>query len=185
MGFAFAHLITGWILGRIWEFSGKRKLDHVAWFCILFGAILPDMDLLLDWTIKLHTHRAITHSFLFAILVGVLGYAVVTFLKMYVWKDSNGSKTKQIIGLLDPKIIGISLALGITSHFLLDMITGSDGVPLLWPLMYYFGNSGVYLREGLANGFSQASYNIYQAIFDMGLGTLWILWFTLRGRFKP
>ena len=182
MGFAFAHLITGWILGKIWEFLSKKKLDNVTWFCILFGAILPDMDLLLDWTIGLHTHRAITHSILFAILVGVLGYAIVSIVKRAV---NDRSQKIEIIKSLNPKYIGVAFALGIISHLILDLSTGSDGVPLLWPLMYYFGNNGVYLREGVSNGFVPAFNNINEAIFDMGLGAVWILWFTIRGRLKP
>ncbi|MEK6950757.1 MAG: metal-dependent hydrolase, partial [Nanoarchaeota archaeon] len=63
--FAFTHLITAWLLGKGYEALAKKRISHPAWFFLLFGSLLPDIDFLIDWTLGTEFHRTFTHSLLF------------------------------------------------------------------------------------------------------------------------
>lgn len=74
----------------------------------VIGAVMPDFDYLFGIT-----HRGITHSALFLII------SCFIVLK---WRGKRSA---------------LSLLIGLSSHLILDLIT-TMGVPLLWPLNYYF-----------------------------------------------
>jgi len=177
MVFGLGHLIGGWIFGRIWQILNKIKLDSSTWFCLLLAAILPDIDFLIDWTFGLKIHRTFTHSFLFAIMAGLVFYMIFSFLR------KNGNK--KYFGDINPIQIGLAFFIGISSHLFFDAIS-SPGVPLFWPLSKYFSIFGITSFAGSAiSEYPLTIKSIYWAIFDMGLGSFWILWMTLRGRLKP
>src|SRR3989338_11483328 len=170
MGFAFMHLVLGWLIGKFSEGFSKIKLSKTEWFFILFGAIFPDVDYLLDWTLGIHIHRTFTHS----IFMVVFGFLVV-YLAFYFLNKSG-------------KKVGTLFALGIISHIVLDMIFGYPGVGLLWPYSYriwFFG----FMKEYIGLTLSEMSrsvliWRIKLAIVDMGLGVVWIGYLLFKGKIK-
>jgi inner membrane protein len=106
---------------------GARRLPKGALLAGMLAAIVPDFD---GIAFKLGIaygdmlgHRGFTHTLLFALLFGVLGYALAPR-----WNMSRGAGYAWI-------------ALCTLSHPLLDMLTdGGMGIPLLWPLdpTHYF-----------------------------------------------
>lgn len=171
MSFAFAHLIGAWLLGKTFEFSGKKKLSHLMWFFLLFGAILPDADFLIDWTFGTELHRTVTHSLLFVIFAPLLIYTIFTFL--------NDKKNN---------LYAFSLASGIIVHLFLDMFM-SAGVPLLWPNLLHFSYSGIIYFNPATPSFLHGSAEglrsvLKVTIIDMALGTAWIFYLWFRKRIK-
>ena len=170
MTFAFGHLIGAWTLGKIYEKVKSKKLSHLTWGFLLLGGILPDSDLVLDWIIKSELHRTITHSLLFAVLIGVLVFLV----GKYVTKEN--------------KEIGIAIAAGITMHIFLDYFS-VYGIPLLWPYLLYFTPLGNYFNPvngGIMNQtLEQLQLTAKLSIVDMAIGTVWIgyLWFKKKIQF--
>lgn len=167
MSFAFGHLIGAWLLGKFFEASSKKKLSHLMWFFLLFGGILPDADLLIDWVFGMELHRTITHSLFFVVIAPLLIYMIFTFIK-----DKKG------------KLYAFSLASGIVTHLLSDMIVGY-GVPLLWPNLLHFSFSGVVYFDPATPSFLHSSpeglvQTMKYMLFDMALGTVWIFYLWLR-----
>ena len=74
---------------------------------VLLGTIIPDMDYLTGLT-----HRTLTHSLLFVIIISLVVY--------------NKNKKN-----------GISLFIGLTSHLLLDVLT-TQGIMLAWPIKTFY-----------------------------------------------
>lgn len=169
MSFAFGHLLGAWLLGKLVEITGRKKLSHGMWFFLLLGGILPDADFLLDWTLRTELHRTFTHSLLFVLVAPVLLYI---FLALARNKDSA--------------LLAFSLASGIIVHLLLDM-PFSVGVPLLWPNLLHFSYSGITYFNPAMPSFLHASvenlqHSLRRAVIDMGLGAAWILYLALRRR---
>ncbi len=180
MGFAFSHLITAWLIGKIYEFSSKKKISHYAWVFLLFGAVLPDADFILDWTLNSELHRTFTHSLFFVITAPLLLYIILKITR-------NIKKIK--LEKLNPKELSIALSIGILSHLLLDMIA-SAGVPLFWPSLINFSFTHIGYYNPANPSFLHSSLKTLQstmklAVIDMGLGTTWIFYLLWKKRIQP
>jgi len=172
MSYAFGHLVGAWGAGKIYGYFSKKKISHAAWFFLLLGGILPDTDFLLDWTFGYDTHRTLTHSLLFLMLVPIIVYTLFTILKHP-----------------EKKQFALFMGLGITTHLVLDSIFGG-GVPLLWPSIVQFSSSGLSFSTLPGSVFSRGNVvelkgQLRSAIVDMAIGTAWIfyLWFRKRVQF--
>jgi inner membrane protein len=101
--------------------AGKKKVPGMLLFYACVASILPDIDVL---SFKLAIpyesdlgHRGISHSFSFAILIGVFGSMVSRYL--------GCSKLTAFLVLFVSTL----------SHPLMDALTnGGHGVALLWPI---------------------------------------------------
>ena len=169
--FPFTHLIFVWILGKGYEYFGKKKISPYAWFFLLFGSILPDSDFIFDWTLGTEFHRTFFHSLLFVFVVAVLVYSIFTLLRN---KESNS--------------FAYAIGVGILTHFILDMFL-SQGVPLFWPNLLHFSFSGISYHDPATPSFLYGSaYSLKKilkvAIVDMGLGTAWLFYLAIRKRIK-
>ncbi len=161
--FAFTHLIGAWLLGKGSEYFSKKKISYEVWFFLLFGSLLPDVDFLIDWTLGTEFHRTFTHSLLFV----VAGFAVV-YIVLYLFHHP------------EKKAAAAALAVGISSHLLLDMIA-SHGVPLFWPSLIHFSFTHIGYFDPATPSFLNSSPEVLRrafkmAILDMALGTAWIFW---------
>jgi len=92
------------------------------------------------------------------------------------FKNSN---KKRLAGLF---------AIGISSHLILDMIFGYPGISLLWPMNYKLWFLGI-LHGYTAVNFSEITKEhllnkVRLAIFDMGLGVLWIGYLFFKNKIK-
>ena len=167
MPYAFGHMIGCWGLAKLYEKARRARIGHMEWGLLLFGAILPDADLLFDWTFGTTFHRGFMHSLLFALLVGLAVYAAAGSLK----------KTK-------PASYGLAIGLGIVTHIALDMTLGRPGIMIFWPYdmgFWFFGIAPypphTFFSENLAR-------LLKSAILDMALGTAWLGYFWLRRRIR-
>ncbi len=169
MPYAFGHLTGCWIFAKIYERLKHTLFSHMEWGILLFGAILPDIDLLLDWTFDTAIHRWATHSLFFAIIIGLLTYSFFRIIKPFAKK-------------VKPMSYGFCISFGILTHLVLDMALGSPGIQLFWPSHY-----GVWLF-GMApyptNTFFDHDLRplLSFAIFDMAIGTAWIGYLWMRKR---
>jgi inner membrane protein len=106
---------------------GWRRLPPGALLAGVLAAVAPDLDAI---AFKLGIayggmmgHRGFTHTLLFALLCGLLGYALAPRWRMRRWAGYAW------------------IALCLLSHPLLDMFTdGGVGIPILWPVetAHYF-----------------------------------------------
>lgn len=165
MPFAFGHILGAWVPGKIWE--RFKKIDRLAWGALLLGAILPDGDFLLEWTIGIEWHRTVTHSIFFAVLMGIVTYYIAKYFK------------------LNAKQIGFAIFAGIMIHIILDAI-GYPGINILWPTDWwfywpYFYKCGVPLYDRFVR---EPFSNMRFAILDMGLGVLWIGYLFAKGKLE-
>jgi membrane-bound metal-dependent hydrolase YbcI (DUF457 family) len=171
MALAFGHLIGAWICGKTYEFMQKKKIPQIAWFFLLFGGILPDIDFIVEWMLQIPYHRTFTHSILFVLVMSICLYLI---LKMY--NDQNAQKYSFVF------------AIGICIHIFIDMFS-SNGVQLLWPSPLYFSFfKGItqFIDIGMFSHSSESIKSMLKlTIFDMGLGTTWLfgLWYTKSLRF--
>jgi membrane-bound metal-dependent hydrolase YbcI (DUF457 family) len=172
MTFAFGHLVGGWITGKVWKYF-NRPLSKATFFTLLLGAVLPDIDLVPYFLLDIELHRTFTHSFLFAILLPLVVCFILSFLK------------KHYRLRIDPLMISCALSLGILTHLLLDTIS-IPGVPLLWPLNYYFGYFGILTitKSVMVEYPLSLLTDMNWIIFDMGIGTAWILYLILKGEMR-
>jgi len=176
MGYAFTHIIGGWIVGKIWEKVTKKKLNKIMWFCLLLGAILPDIDTLIDKIIEGEYHRTFTHSILFGLFIPIIVFLILNFIK-----GINPNLTKKI----NIKHISIALLIGIFTHITIDFF-GIPGVPLFWPLETYFGHTGIIIiQTSIVREYPLFDGGELILLFDMILGAGWILFLTLRGKLRP
>ena len=170
MPFAFVHLFFAWCLGKAFEFITKRKIHPAGWFLLLFGAILPDADIVLGWILGDNLHRNFTHSLFFIILIGLGSYFIFTLLRD---KHKEG--------------FAFALSVGILSHLILDFFS-VQGIPLFWPSEIYFSVFGItaydpalqFLKENYESLLNTTKF----MLFDMALGTAWIFYLALRKRIK-
>jgi inner membrane protein len=166
--FALTHLFGGWILGKLWEKSQKKRLSSLVWFVLLFGSVLPDIDLLSDLILKTVIHRTFTHSLLFVLLTSLIFYLVFSMMRNFKYK-------------LSPLIMTLSLALGMLTHILLDIFT-MPGVALLWPCPIFYSIFGTFQNIVPMVDFPISLKNdLVWFLLDMIIGTSWILWLSLRG----
>ena len=140
----------------------------------MFGGILPDADYLVDWIFGIHIHRLISHSLLGIVFIFILCFV---FVKLY-----NRLFNKS----LNPKTLSLLLSVGFLSHIILDMIQGKPGVPLFFPLdewFYFFGSIDTYRSLGFLDRSVEVLVNSLKwAIFDIGLGALFIFYLMYKGR---
>ena len=169
MSFAFGHLIGAWLLGKLYEYKTKKQIPRYAWFLLLFGAILPDADFLIDWTLGTEIHRTFTHSLLFVLLAPLILYLVLRACK----------KEESIF-------YALALGVGIFSHLFLDFFS-SQGVPILWPSLTNFAYNKIAYFDPATPSFLYSSVEQMRsrlkfAVLDMALGTTWIfyLWWKKR-----
>lgn len=178
MAFGFGHLIISWLTGRLVQWASKLKLakqvitlTRIEWALLLFGSILPDIDHVVDWTFGTHLHRVITHSIVFAVLVGLLTAGLAQLLK-------------KRYPFFAPVRYGVFIGLGILTHIVVDMATGHPGVGLIWPFdgfYYFFGFTPVYETTMFVNNLY---YDLQWAVLDIGLGAAWIAYFIVRDRIQ-
>ena len=171
MSFLFTHLIAGWAAGKAFEFIFKRKLSTYTWLFLLAGTIIPDLDFLIDWTLKTDIHRTITHSLTFAVIFPLF---VFTILKLT--KDPKS------------KYYSVALSIGIITHFLMDM-QSHIGVALLWPSPVTFSYKGLKLVDhslpSLFNSSAQQTISfLKKLLWDAALGAGWLFYFGLRKRIR-
>ncbi len=163
MTFAFGHLIGAWLLGKVYEYKSKKHLSHYAWLFLLFGAILPDADFIIDWVLGTELHRTFTHSLLFVVITPFCLYVI---LKNYDKEDSFAC--------------ALAFAGGIFSHVFLDFFS-SQGVPLFWPSLVNFAYNHVAYFDPATPSFLHSSpeqmrSTLRFAVLDMALGTAWIFY---------
>jgi len=173
--FAFAHLIGAWILGKAYQKIFQKKLGDYFWFFLLFGALLPDMDFLLDWTLGTNFHRTFTHSLIFLLFVPLLMWSVLFFFR----KNIQHSSIFQ-----ERNTLPLAMVLGILSHFILDMIL-PNGIPLFWPSLLNFSFSTITFFDPVTPSFLDSSYqslrgSLKRTVFEMALGTGWIFYLWWR-----
>ena len=177
MPYGFTHIIFAWIMGKLYAYFRKLKINIEEWFFLIFGAIFPDVDYLIQWTTGIPVHRVFTHSLVMVILGFILCYIIINLYNKY--RKEN----------LNTKMIAMFFSFGILSHIILDMVVGKPGVPLFWPLDTWFYFFGI-----LSEPFRSVPYNqrtvemlsnlLKWAIFDIGLGALWIFYLIFTKKIK-
>jgi len=172
MSYAFGHLVGAWGAGKAYQYFSKKKISHAAWFFLLLGGILPDIDFLLDWTLGYDTHRTFTHSLIF------IGLAILTVYALF-----------SILEHQEKKQFALFIGLGISTHLLLDSLFGF-GVPILWPSLMHFSlfsgiSTAVPEGSAFAGTAAEVGHQLRLAIVDMAIGTTWIfyLWFKKKIEF--
>ncbi len=167
MTFAFGHLAGAWAAGKLYEYFSQQQISYYSWFFLLFGGILPDADLVVDWIFGLRKHRHVTHSLLF-----LLGAPAAVYLGF------------TLLGSPESASYAFFLGLGIFMHLFLDAFS-KYGVALLWPKLWYFSFfSGISKTRPettfLSRSREELQYILKLAVIDMAIGTIWIfyLWFS-------
>ncbi len=168
MPFAFGHLIGAWILIKLYEYISSKKITRLEWAVYMFGAILPDIDYLVEWIFNTPFHRYLTHTLAFAIFIGI-----ITFLLFKIIKEILITKKK--FRTLKATTYGLLMTLGIFVHLSLDMIY-SPGIILFWPYNAWYSFYGLSFMSynTVANMTLNLADYINMMILDMGLGVLWI-----------
>ncbi|PIZ51323.1 hypothetical protein COY27_03930 [Candidatus Woesearchaeota archaeon CG_4_10_14_0_2_um_filter_33_13] len=156
MVFAFGHLIGAWLIGKLIEIVGKRKISQNSWFFLLAGSILPDLDYLFNLFFKINFHRTMSHSFFFAVIISLIVY--YGFNLICKRKAMN---------------YAYFLFTGILIHLTLDAFS-PQGIPLLWPFPLFFAT----------HPYLETSSNIADAVMDMFLGTTWIFYLWLKNKIQ-
>lgn len=172
MTFAFGHLTSAWLFGKITELFGRKKISPTAWLFLLLGGVIPDIDFLLDWTFKTEAHRTFTHSLTFLMVSCAIVYAVFLLLK----KPQKA------------KLFSLMLGSGIIVHLMLDMLF-SQGVPLFWPNLLHFSFQGISYFDPstpscLNGSYETVKHSLRLAVVDMALGTAWVFYLCLRKKIK-
>jgi inner membrane protein len=119
----FGHIAVGMAAGSTYVGAGARWDPRVRAMAMFSGlAVLPDVDVLGTFAgipfEHAWGHRGATHSLSFALLVGLIAWAV---------------SRRWDLGF-SPRRTTIAVTLAVASHGLLDTMTdGSLAVALLWP----------------------------------------------------
>lgn len=170
---AFGHMIGAWICGRLYERIKKINLTRLMWAALLFGAIAPDADFLIEWTIEdVHPHRTFTHSVVSVVTAGVVVYAVLNIFSRF-------KKLK----ITKPAFVALLFSFGIFTHIFLDLISSESGVQILWP----FNQEWITLNGPLNHHDGTPTYEqlktfVQMSTLDMGLGTAWLAYLFWRKR---
>jgi len=124
MATVYTHAIVGLGLARL---STKRTMPWQFWTVTGLLPIVPDLDVFLTGSYGTALgHRGITHSLLFASVLGGLT-AAATFRRFHLawWR------------------LALLFFIILSSHGLLDAMTkGGENVPFFWPFGGRFGNWG-------------------------------------------
>jgi membrane-bound metal-dependent hydrolase YbcI (DUF457 family) len=171
MAFAFMHLFAAWIAGKACEHSSKKKLKHLTWILLLFGGILPDIDLIFDWALGTQIHRTFTHSILFVVII-----SIIAFIIFKVYDNKNANK------------LTLALATGILVHFIVDMVW-APGINLFWPYQGYIAYTGITFITSAQLKALQVTYESIKAgaklaILDMAVGVAWLGYLALKKKIK-
>ncbi|MBI2148244.1 metal-dependent hydrolase [Candidatus Woesearchaeota archaeon] len=169
MPFAFGHLVFAWLIGKILVKTRIFEIKRPEWFLLLFGALFPDIDFIAGWVFGTNIHRTFTHS----LFMAFAGFLLIYFVCIVIDRRLNGER------------YGLFFSFGILSHIIADMVLGYPGIPLLWPLtsrFWFFGYVNNYIWTTLT--YEQINYKLNSAIFDMGLGVLWIGYLFFKEKLK-
>lgn len=176
MAFAFGHIVGGWVFGKGLEMISWKKLSYWEWCFLMFGAMLPDIDFVLEWAFNIESHRTFTHSFVFM----AVSFAALILTARIAEPVFAGRKIAGRAELRKKAVIyGICLCIGIFVHFLLDMAFGKPGITLLWPLNYGFWFFGIepFGIHGVFYGtINTLIIKIKFMIAEMFIGTAWLWW---------
>ncbi len=176
MTFAFGHLIGAWIVGKIYEKVGKRKINHYTWFFLLFGGIFPDIDFVFDWALGTQIHRTMTHSVLF-----IFGSALLMHVFFTLYRNFETSHKKE------NGQFALAFGIGMIIHITIDFFS-LQGVPLLWPSPLYFSVFGIGMYNPatslLGGSVDILKEKVKLAVADMALGTFWIFYLWFRKKIK-
>jgi inner membrane protein len=125
MATLYSHAVVGWGLARLYT---ARPMPWAYWGLAVALPIIPDLDVFSTAAYGSPLgHRGITHSLLFAFLLGAVA-ASATFRP---FRTSWWSVASLFFLIL-------------ASHGLLDAMTyGGEGIPFFWPLAGRYGNWGV------------------------------------------
>ena len=170
---AFGHLIGAWIVGKALTKFGV-KIGRFSWAALLLGALAPDTDLLLDWTVDyLYIHRTFTHSFAGVFFAGLIALFVL-------------GSVRKFMHLRHVELASALFSLGILTHILLDLNVGSSGLQVFWP-----NNEWITLNEPLNHidgvpTYEELKYWVKMMVTDAALGVTWLayLFWTKRLRFE-
>jgi membrane-bound metal-dependent hydrolase YbcI (DUF457 family) len=164
MPLGFIHLIGAWTITKVYQFFSKNKISKYTWFFLLFGAILPDIDYIFEWTFDIVIHRTITHSLFFAVII-----LLISLFSFYLVKEK---KCRQY---------SFALFIGILIHLLLDFFS-IKGIPFFWPHEMFISYLGINLS--VSSFMDNLSNSLRNCLIDIGLGTAWILYLSLKGKVK-
>jgi len=150
-----------------------------SWFLLLFGAILPDSDYLLEWTILPGFHRTFTHSLLFLVCIFIFSLVVFKIISKY-----NVVPKEKVL------VYTGFLTFGVFTHLLLDfLVSFQAGIPLFWPNMNYYGllTGVVPYSELLVFNFNDPNYllrKISWTIADMAIGVAFFFYLMWKGKIR-
>lgn len=178
MPYAFTHIVFSWLLAKPFLFIKKRKLDNLGWFLLFFGAILPDIDYLVQWTILPGFHRTATHSLLALLTVFIISIIIFKILS----KNNIINKNKSNLYIF-------LITFGFFTHLLLDFSAGGRaGIPIFWPNTDFYGINGVISYQNFIKfNFEDPTYllgKIKWMVFDMGIGTAWLFYLIYKKKIK-
>ena len=167
MAFPFTHLVLAWGGGKVYEFMRKVSLDRYTWAFLLLGGILPDADLLLDWTLGTELHRTFSHSILFALIMGIL---------VYGFFYQNPLR----------KQYAMAMAIGIASHLILDLIGFPGGFSLFWPAKFFLSTANdAAIRTALfEEDMVFLSGHLKLAVLDIAIGIAWIAYLSWKKKIQ-
>ena len=137
MPLGFSHLVGAWLPAKLVEYYRKKEFSKWTWIALLFGAILPDADFLLEWLgLAVGIHRTFSHSLLFIPFTWLVIYGVSIFLLEYLPK-------KYVPKNEYPRTLAWAAALGVAFHIFFDCLL-YPGVNLLWPFNWWFAAGTLY-----------------------------------------
>ncbi len=158
---AFGHLIGAWLAGKALTKCGA-KFGRFAWAALLAGAIIPDADLLIDWTNEfIHVHRTLTHSY-----VGMAVGGILALIGLFA--------VNKIRKVPQMSLSAVLLSLGMLTHIMLDLTISSSGLQVFWP-----DNAWITLNEPLNHLEGVPTYEelksmLQMIIADTALGIAWL-----------
>ena len=161
----FGHAIFAWIFGKACNKYSAKKLTRLMWAALLFGAIWPDIDFFLDWTIDgLDVHRTFTHS-----ILGIIIPSIILYVCLQVYNNFTKEKVSK------PQIVAFFFAIGILTHILLDMTTSSWGLQVMWPLdKEWITFNGPLEHQDGPPTYQRLKSNLHLMIIDVALGVAWM-----------
>ncbi len=124
----FSHALLPYLVGSLVKLN-KRDLT-----ALVVGGIIPDLDFLILWINYLYpsdlllTHRGITHTLIFGLLLSLI--------MLYILSRGKVKSAINRLADFDISLTGRALIfvyVGVLSHLLLDYLT-TWGVPLFYPL---------------------------------------------------
>ena len=160
MSFPFTHALTAYLPAKLLERYARWKIPQHAFALLLFGAIVPDLDYLIDWGFGTHIHRTLSHSLLGVLLFSVV-VAVLLSLKKVDWKKGT-----------------VAFAAGMLSHMLSDLFFGP--ILFFWPLSFSFSLP----LFPVGTLFDGELWRLKYALLDISLGIAFIAFLYIRKKVK-